>query len=247
MSTFGATLRETRMQWGLSLREVRTRSAALAEQWGNPSYEISGSWLARLEGGRHEMTVPKLISLATIYSEPPEELLRRCHPGQPQLQLGQVTSPNTTILLKHGSSLDQQARDLLPNQLNADTIPEETTLLPMGNEALSSQYRQVIVGQRDRTLDPMIRPGSILKIDTQKRTIAHRREWTNEFDRPIYLFLTHTGYVCGWCELDKDKTWLTLVTHSLSTGSCKRWRYRNEVEVVGRAVAVVMRLMPLGS
>ena len=233
MNTFGVTLRETRMQWGLSLREVRTRSAALAEQWGSPSYEISGSWLARLEGGSHEMTVPKLISLATIYNEPPEELLRRCHTGQAPPQPRQVTNPNTTILLKNGSSLNQQA------------IPEETTLLPMGNETVLSQYRQVMIGQHDRTLDPMIRPGSILKIDTQKRAIAHRREWTNEFDRPIYLLLTHAGYVCGWCELDKDKTWLTLVPHSLSTGSCKRWKYRNEVEVVGRAVAVVMQLMPV--
>jgi len=41
----------------------------LAEEWGSEAYKISASWLAKLEHGKHEMTVPKLITLATIYSE----------------------------------------------------------------------------------------------------------------------------------------------------------------------------------
>jgi hypothetical protein len=45
------------------------------------------------------------------------------------------------------------------------------------------------------------------------------------------------------CELDKEGIWLTLVVHPLSPESSRRWRYRTEVEVVGRAVAVVMRLI----
>jgi hypothetical protein len=115
-------------------------------------------------------------------------------------------------------------------------------LLPLENSMVSTPYRRAIIGRRDKTLDPMIRPGSILKIDTQKRAIASRKEWTNEFDRPIYLLQTHKGFVCGWCELDKEGLWLTLVTHSLSHEPCQRWRYRKEVEVIGRAVAVSMRL-----
>jgi uncharacterized membrane protein YccC len=38
---------------------------ALAKQWGSRSYEVSFSWLSKLESGEHEMTLPKLISLAT--------------------------------------------------------------------------------------------------------------------------------------------------------------------------------------
>jgi len=56
----------------------------------------------------------------------------------------------------------------------------------------------------------MIRPGSIVLIDTQKRTIASRREWTHEFDRPIYFLITRNGYASGFCELDRDADWLTL-------------------------------------
>jgi hypothetical protein len=238
----GETLRTIRIEWGLSLREVKERSTNLAKLWGNRSYEISGSWLARLEGGKHEMTVPKLITLATIYSQPTEELLRHCHPTQTEpLLLGEVLGPNSTLLVTKGP-LHDQARRLLPEAYYASLTPETTTLLPPEGDSIATPYRRAIIGRRDRTLDPMIRPGAILKIDTQQRAIASRREWTNEFDRPIYLLLLRTGYICGWCELDKSGDWLTLVTHSLSHEPCQRWRYRKEVEVIGRAVAVTMRL-----
>jgi transcriptional regulator with XRE-family HTH domain len=241
MARIGAAFRAIRRQWGLSLREVEERSARLAQEWGDESYQISASWLARVERGKHELTVPKLIALATIYNQPPEELLSHCRPGEigpPQNH--QLPGPNTTLLLTDGP-LDEQARYLLPDRFTTDSPPEQTTLLPPEAGPLPSQYRRAIIGRQDRTLDPMIRAGSILKIDTQKRTIASRKEWTNEFDRPIYFLLTHAGYVCGWCELDKESIWLTLITHPLSHATSQRWRYRKEVEVVGRVVAGAIR------
>ncbi|WP_158821946.1 helix-turn-helix domain-containing protein [Granulicella sp. S156] len=243
MVGIGTRLRAIRRQWGLSLREVEERSVCLAQEWGDQSYQISASWLARVERGKHELTIPKLLSLAAIHNQAPEELLRQCRPGEngpPQNH--QLPGPNTTLLLANGP-LDEQARYLLPDSFTTDQPPEETTLLPPENDPLPSQYRRAIIGRRDRTLDPMIRAGAILKIDTQKRTIASRKEWTNEFDRPIYFLLTHAGYVCGWCELDKDSIWLTLVTHPLSHASSQRWRYRKEVEVIGRVVAGAMRFV----
>jgi len=242
MATIGEKLRQVRVQWGLSLREVRERSIGLANAWGNSSYEISASWLARLERGKHEMTVPKLISLATIYSKPPEELLREYHPRSMTMTLPDgFKGPNVTLLVKEGP-LGVKARQILPDNFSTDPIPEDTMLLPLENEMLQTPYRRVMIGQRDRTLDPMIRPGAIVQVDTQFRSIAQRKEWTNEFDRPIYLLYTHAGYVCGWCELDKESTWLTVVAHSLSPEPCRRWRYQKEVEVIGRAVAVAIRL-----
>jgi transcriptional regulator with XRE-family HTH domain len=242
MATIGEKLRQVRVEWGLSLREVRERSVGLAKVWGSASYEISGSWLARLERGKHEMTVPKLISLATIYSTPPEELLREYHSALSG-QVENLQGPNATLLVKEGL-LDLRARQVLPDNFSTDPVPEDTMLLPLEHKLLRTPYRRAIIGQRDRTLEPLIRPGSIVQIDTQSRTIASRKEWANEFDRPIYLLYTHGGYVCGWCDLDKEGIWLTLVTHSLSSEPCRRWRYRKEVEVIGRAVAVTMRLTP---
>jgi hypothetical protein len=87
----------------------------------------------------------------------------------------------------------------------------------------------------------MIRAGSIVLIDTQKRSIATRREWNHEFDRPIYFLMTREGYVSGFCELDKESDWLTVIPHALSFESNRRWRYRKDIEVVGTVVAAVIR------
>jgi hypothetical protein len=43
---------------GAVFREVKEKSEGLAKAWGSRSYEISSSWLARLERGTDEMTVP---------------------------------------------------------------------------------------------------------------------------------------------------------------------------------------------
>jgi hypothetical protein len=88
----------------------------------------------------------------------------------------------------------------------------------------------------------MIPPGSIVQIDTQKRAISSRRDWKNEFQRPIYFLMIREGYVCGWCELDKASEWLTVIPHPLSSVSSRRWRYRKEIENIGRVAVVAIRL-----
>jgi hypothetical protein len=87
----------------------------------------------------------------------------------------------------------------------------------------------------------MIRAGSIVLIDTQKRSIAGRREWNHEFDRPIYFLMTREGYIAGFCELDRDTDWLTVIPHALSFESNRRWRFKKEIEVVGTVVAAILR------
>lgn len=75
MAHIGRKLRELRLRSGLSLKDVEERSAALARDWGGDSYQISGSFLAEVELGKHEMTIPELVALSTIYCEPAEQLL----------------------------------------------------------------------------------------------------------------------------------------------------------------------------
>lgn len=243
MSRIGSRLRRIRIEWGLSLREIETRSVQFAQESGNPAFQISASWLARLERGEHELTAAKLIALAAVYNLPYEKVL-----GDPQQENrgprrsdGQ-NGPNTTLLL-NGGPWEEEAKSILPDCFTSDPPPEETALLPPVLGSLASPYRRAILGRRDRSLDPMIRAGSILQVHTQKRAIAPRKDWTHEFDRPIYLLLTRNGYICGWCELDKESTWLTLLPHPLSHASSQRWRYKKEVEVVGQVVAVYMRLV----
>jgi transcriptional regulator with XRE-family HTH domain len=236
----GGMLREIRQQWKLTLREVEERSLRFAQEKGDQSYKVSASWLVRLERERHELTVNKLVALADVYGMPAEELLRSIYPRSAQRILSQVSIPNGTMLLTEGL-LEEQAKYIFSDTRTLE-LPDETALLSPANGLLPSPYRRGIIGKRDRTLEPMIPPGSIVHIDTQRRAITLQKNWKHEFQRPLYFLRTRDGYVCGWCELDKDSEWLTLVPHPLSPASSRRWKYRAEIENLGRVVVVAIRL-----
>jgi len=89
-------------------------------------------------------------------------------------------------------------------------------LLQSDRKILTPDFHRGIIGKYDRTMEPNDSRGSIVLIDSQKRAIASRKDWTNEFNRPIYFLFTRNGYFCGFCELDKKAEWLTLVPHMLS-------------------------------
>jgi hypothetical protein len=240
MEGIGGKLRATRLAWKLTLREVEQRTLRLAQQWGNPAYRISASWLDRVERENRGLSATKLIVLASVYSLTPEQMLALCPPSASSDTLSEeVSVPNATLLAE--GSLESHAKVWLPDSLVDDVPPESTSLLPVEAGLLPSHYRRGIIGQQDRTLEPMIRPGSMVLIDTQKRSIAGRREWNHEFDRPIYFLMTRQGYVSGFCELDKETDWLTVIPHALSFESNRRWRFKKEIEVVGTVVAAIVR------
>lgn len=238
----GHKLREFRLLWQLTLREVEERSSGLAQQWENPAYKISASWLDRVEREDRALSATKLIVLAVIYSLTADQMIALCpaSSAKPSHQLDSVSAPNATLLLAQGP-LEQHAKSWLPDNFLADPPPDATSLLPAQPGMSPSHYRRGVIGCQDRMLDPMIRAGSIVLIDTQKRAIASRREWTHEFDRPIYFLITRTGYVSGFCELDQESTWLTVVPHPLSYETSKRWKFRKEIEVIGTVAGVLAR------
>lgn len=243
MDGIGVRLRSARTQWGLTLREVEERSGVLAQQSNNPAYRVSASWLDRIERENRGLSATKLIVLAHIYGLKTDQILALYPETSENLpQLNAVSGPNSTHLLLEGP-LEEHARHVFPDSLVTDTPPENTTLLPADKTLMPVHYRRGIIGQRDRTMDPMILPGSIVLIDTQKRAIGSRRDWSNEFNRPIYFLFTRAGYLCGFCDLDKMAEWLTLVPHMLSFETNKRMRYKQEVEVIGTVAGVFSRRM----
>jgi transcriptional regulator with XRE-family HTH domain len=83
MAGIGARLRMIRQEWQLSLREVEELSRRIAEERDDSSYQVSASWLARLESDEHELTVKKLVALAEIYSIPIDQLISMTRETQP--------------------------------------------------------------------------------------------------------------------------------------------------------------------
>jgi transcriptional regulator with XRE-family HTH domain len=157
----GAKLRALRQQWQLSLRDVEERSLQIARERNNQSYQISSSWLQRLESGKHDLTVSKLITLASIYNMPPEQLIQSLYPGfeQPAV-LKQLPGLDPGPLLH--TSRREQTSNLRPSVALPQESPEATALLPLDNARASSRYRLGIIGMHDRTLEPRIPGGSAI-------------------------------------------------------------------------------------
>jgi transcriptional regulator with XRE-family HTH domain len=242
LGTMGDKLRTIRQHWQLSLREVEERSFHLAQECGDQSYQVSASWLVRLEREKHDLTVKKLVALANIYEVSPAQLLRCVDPANTRGPLlKHLSTPNATLLLTEGT-LGSQARYLLPDRPIPGETPDKTTLLTTKNGRFLAPYLQGIIGKEDRTLTPMIRAGSVVHIDTRERSVSSRKDWTHEFQRPIYFFMTRDAYECGWCELERNSEWLTLIPHPLSPASSRRWKYQKEIEILGRVAVVAIRL-----
>jgi transcriptional regulator with XRE-family HTH domain len=102
---------EIRQQWGLSLREVERRSRSIARERRDSSFEVSASWIARLESDGHVLTVNTLIALAEIYGVPVDQRLRSNYlgnaepltlpsPSATRLPMEAHGNPNQTIYLR---------------------------------------------------------------------------------------------------------------------------------------------------
>lgn len=242
LAGIGAQLRAARKSLRLTLREVEDRTSLMAKESGNPGYRMSGSWLDRVERENRGLSATKLIVLALIYNLTPSQILRLC-PGLGDHSGKLLPMPNPDQARSWGQSASELELKLwLPEKFLGSTPPEETTLLPPEPGAIPAHFRRVVIGTRDRTMDPMILAGSVVFVDTQRRAIARRQDWNNEFDRPIYLLFARDGYYCGYCELDQKSDWLKLVPHMLSPEpKDKRWKFKHEVEVMGTAVALFQR------
>ncbi len=144
------------------------------------------------------------------------------------------------LVLAHiyGVHPEQLFRSIYPDSVGRDPAPDETRLLSPGRGPVQGAYRRAIIGKQNHTLAPLIPAGSVVQIDTRRHVISPVKEWANELQRPIYFLMTRDACFCGWCEPDPSGERLTLVPHPLSPASSRSWKYPEEVEIVGRIVAV---------
>jgi hypothetical protein len=106
-----------------------------------------------------------------------------------------------------------------------------------GAQSLTYGY----IGTDDTTMYPLLRPGSLLQIDSTIDTVSSG-PWRSEYERPIYFFATRTEYICSWCTLVGDN--LVLQPHPLSSLPVRVLRYPQEVDLVGEVIGVAMKLRP---
>jgi len=251
MSEIGRRLLIIRKQRKLSLRRVEKLTATIAERHDDKSYRISASWLGRIERENHSIAHKKLESLEEAYGVSHEELTDEAIPDDEATHLLHSHFPDIPAAVLKG--LISFGDPLLPPE-SWFAYFSQTTLLPPLSMADKSGYSPSrkrlrnaahvygILGASDNTLVPFVRPGAIVEIDSSIHKIESGKVFRSIFERPIYFLRSHDGYHCGWCELDIAREWLTLVPSAMSIVPHRKWRYRQEVEVVGIVNRVLTRL-----
>jgi len=250
MSELGHKLRTIRGQRRLSLRQVEEQTIALAKKYGDASRKISASWLGRLEREDHSIPHRTLETLEEVYGVSHDELTDEYISTEEAFRTLHAHIPELPAVVFKGLT-DPAGNHLLPPESWLEYFPE-TTLLPSlstlhGTESsirLRPRATRLygVLGAKDLTLLGLVQPGAVLEIDHSVRTIDTTKVYRSISERPIYFLRSHDSYHCGWCELDSNQQWLTLVSSALTKIPQRRWRYRHEIEIVGQVTRVLTRL-----
>jgi transcriptional regulator with XRE-family HTH domain len=248
-SRAGIKLKQLREERGLTLREVEKRSKRLASQKQNPDFIVSRGWLNNVENGTFTPSFFKLYALGVIFDVHPSSMLSLfgCNVSDfgrdrvmftpPKTHLADSGQPEDTILvpLRPREDLRLDRTSLLSGL--AEIWGEIPIRLIQHLDFQNNLYGRV--GISDRTMYPIIRPGSIVQIDQSQNSVLPS-QWQNEHDRPIFFVELRGEYLCSWCEMRDG--YLSAVPHPLSKCEVRRFAYPREAEIVGRVIGVTMRL-----
>ena len=245
----GERLRALREGLGLSLRQVQWASEKLATKYRNPAFAINKARLSDIESKAILPNIYKLYALSAVYGRNISELLEFY-----DLETGNLAADTAAFRCR-------TRKQLLPWHFGAATTSQERPDSPSENMAVpsinsmieawgplttlflagfeNSPYSFGYIGTEDRSMFPLILPGSFVQVDESRRRVVERR-WNSVYERPIYFVETRDGFACSWCSL--DGLTLVLQPHPLSAVPIQRYKNGSEAEVIGQIVAVAMRL-----
>ena len=247
----GARLKAIRLRLGLSLRDVERLSRRLARRKKNPDYFISRGWLNNIENGKNIPSACKQYTVGAIYHVHWSSIFSvfGCDVGDFRRDEAMFPHPKTRLA---APVPDQEQMIVVPARFKKCFRLDRTNLL----QRLGKIWGEVpirllqhmdlrngtygFVGMSDRTMYPIIRPGSIVQID-QNQTKIVQSEWEDEDDRPIYFLELRGGFVCSWCEMRDG--YLLAVPHPKSKCEVRRFAYPREADIVGRVIGVTHRLV----
>jgi len=247
----GARLKRTREGLGLTLREVEKRSRRLAVRKRNPDYFISRGWLNNIENGTNTPSLCKLYSLGAIYDVHWSNMFSffGCNLGDFGRDQAMFV-PAKTKLADRPAVLDDAI--VVPTDSRQRLRLDRTNLLRRLGKIWGEIPNRLIqhldlrdgvygfVGMADRTMYPIIRPGSIVQIDQNQRKVQEMT-WDDEHERPIYFVELRGEYICSWCEVRDGH--LSVVPHPKSKCQVRRFAFPRDADIVGRVIGVTMRLV----
>ncbi len=249
MLSGGQSLRTLREQLGLTMRDVETASAKIAEKHGNEEFAIPPSRLSDIETKGIVPSLFRLYSLAVIYRRDVRDLLvwygidlnritvdldfiapRKSHVSE---ALANVSSVQVPVRLD--PSFDPR------RTANFGRLIEQWGLVPLAylQQFAPCKFTYGYIGSDDWTMYPILPPGSFVQVDESKNKVSEGG-WRSEYERPIYFVETREGHICSWCTLTKDD--LILQPHPLSPVPPRVLRYPQNAEVIGQVVGIAIKL-----
>lgn len=240
----GLRLRQARERLGLTYRDVERASYEMAARRGRPDFIVHISRLADIENRGVVPALHKLYTLAAVYHLNPLEIFRwydapleECFQDGASMEVPQthMMAPPTSlrIPMKFDPAFDPKKTELLSRMVEK-WGRFEGVLTNANNHQLYGY-----IGLSDRRMVPILRPGSIVLVDTSRNKIEDGN-WSTEHDRPMYFVDVRGGYRCGWFHHDAGK--LVMQPHPLSRCATEVWRMPEEAEIVGRVAGIVTRL-----
>ncbi len=248
----GQRLRQIRERLNLTLRAVEEASLEISESEGSSDYVVSTGRLNQIENDGSLPSIYKLYSLAVVYRLGIEEILGFYGIDLSKMDTHRLRAQQTRTH-RFTVELGDPARPIrFPVRFDPGFRPGETVFLsriiqewgeiPVGMLASLDlkRYLYGYIGLEDRTMSPLLRPGSIVQIDESRRRVVNQG-WATEFDRPIYFLELRYSYECCWCYLRGRE--LTLVPHPMSNLGPRTIRTPDDGEVLGQVVGVAMRIV----
>ena len=230
----GLQLKSLRHRRNITVREVEQASRRIADVKGDKRFFISNGWLAQLENGTSEPSIPKLFSLSVIYHANFLDLLRLYNVDVDDKEKYElVANPQITQLISetqnsYGRSVPSPQLTSLVSELDAMSMRQLA-----GGKSNGQSIIYGYLGSSDFTMHPMIRPGSLLKIDTNQTKLT-AGTWPNEYERPIFFVELRNAFACGWCELQGNQ--LLIIPHPSSPAGVRHFAHPREAEIVGRVI-----------
>lgn len=244
----GSQLRRLRESLGFRLVDVEAATGEIARYLQDPDYSIPSSTLSDIETKSVVPTLFRFISLSLVYRTDHAALfgffgidLSRASdvrlPPPPLTALTAQAAPPAVLLPTMDPGFDTRKSS------DVGRLIERWGLVPISKlqRFARTQFVYGYVGEEDRTMYPLLLPGTFVQVDPAQTDITPG-PWRSEYERPIYFLQTRDESFCSWCSL-LDEGHLVVQPHPLSGVSPRRFSLERDVDVVGRVVGIAMQLV----
>ncbi|MBP7865117.1 MAG: helix-turn-helix transcriptional regulator [Acidobacteria bacterium] len=187
----GLRLKNLRHRLGLSIRDVAAASRCVAEKAGDDRYLLSPSQVADMENHGRVPGIHKLCALAIVYERPLLEVLSLLGVDVHKETAGRTgpvgdgvpdrTRPVDLVNSRREMDVPLRFDPMFSRQatvlLNRVIVEWRTLPFEFLNRLDFERYLYVRIGRKDNLMHPLLRAGSVVKVDTRRRD-------TSSADRP---------------------------------------------------------------